>query len=73
MGIGGGSMKRRPPFPISCWPRASSAHPPPARAPSIRCADPQWSLPNAVVGGILGALIGIAVGILFTDVVFANN
>ena len=27
----------------------------------------------AVIGGILGALIGFAVGILFTEVIFANN
>ena len=41
--------------------------------------DPQvWrralsSQPMAVIGGILGALIGFAVGILFTEVIFANN
>jgi hypothetical protein len=27
----------------------------------------------AAIGGILGALIGFAVGILFTEVIFANN
>ena len=40
---------------------------------SIRCGDALSSQSMAVIGGILGALIGFAIGILFTEEIFANN